>query len=412
MTSYVANGGTSFLVAQLGARMHYAVPGVFASTGSLGCFCTDIVANELARRLGPLLRCRLFPPQTRRWADRNPGSVPTYRIRSFPVFGLKYALRRSAARGAGAVTATYLWAGREFCRRVLKTGLGDATGVYTFNSAGLEILEHARRHGLLAVMEQTIAPSEVEDELLAAEEIDFPHWEAPREKNSYLREFQERERAEWAAADIIVCGSEFVREGIRKCGGPVERCRVVPYGFDASSPAPVRRFGNRPLRVLTVGAVGLRKGAPYVLAAAQSLRHTAQFRMVGPVSVSSNARARLSEHVEVLGAIPRSEMAEQYRWADVFLLPSLCEGSATVCYEALAAGLPVITTPNAGSVVRDGVDGFVVSIRDSEAIADRLLRLMRDRELLARLSENAVARAAEFTVREYARRLFAALGCC
>jgi glycosyltransferase involved in cell wall biosynthesis len=71
--------------------------------------------------------------------------------------------------------------------------------------------------------------------------------------------------------------------------------------------------------------------------------------------------------------------------------------------------LPVITTPNAGSVVRDGVDGFIVPIRDAEAIAEKLERLVRKRDLLAWMSANALARSREFTVEKYGERLLAAI---
>ena len=103
--------------------------------------------------------------------------------------------------------------------------------------------------------------------------------------------------------------------------------------------------------------------------------------------------------------MPRLQMAEQYAWADVFLLPSISEGSASVCYEALADGLPVITTPNAGSVVRDGVDGFIVPIRNAEAIVQKLELLARDREMLAWMSANANLRSTEFTVEKYSQRM-------
>jgi glycosyltransferase involved in cell wall biosynthesis len=102
-------------------------------------------------------------------------------------------------------------------------------------------------------------------------------------------------------------------------------------------------------------------------------------------------------------------MAQHYAWADVFLLPSICEGSATACYEALAAGVPVITTENAGSVVRDGIDGFIVPIRDAGAIVERLEMLHRDRELLESMARGALQRASEFTVEKYGDRLIAAL---
>ena len=102
-------------------------------------------------------------------------------------------------------------------------------------------------------------------------------------------------------------------------------------------------------------------------------------------------------------------MAAHYRWADVFVLPSICEGSAAVCYEALAYGLPVITTPNAGSVVRNGVDGYIVPIRDADAIACKLELLASDPRLLAELSANVKDRAREFTVSRYAARLFSTI---
>jgi len=71
--------------------------------------------------------------------------------------------------------------------------------------------------------------------------------------------------------------------------------------------------------------------------------------------------------------------------------------------------LPIITTPNAGSVVRDGVDGFIVPVRDAEAIAGKLELLARDRDLLAWMSANALARSREFTVEKYGERLLAAI---
>ena len=140
-----------------------------------------------------------------------------------------------------------------------------------------------------------------------------------------------------------------------------------------------REERNGPLRVLTVGTVGLRKGAPYVLEAARQLQGQAIFRMVGPSALSSYGERQLQHAVELVGAVPRSIVAEHYAWADVFLLPSVCEGSATATYEALASGLPVICTPNTGSVVEDGAQGFVVPVRDVAAIVARIAQLSADR---------------------------------
>jgi len=396
-------------VAQLGARMHYAVPRVLHQAGMLERLFTDATATARCVRVLKAVPERLRPVGLRRLLGRVPAGVPREHVTAFERFGWEYAWRGWRARGQEEQTRVHLWAGGRFCQLILDVGLGEAGGVYTFNSAGLELLGQASRQGMCGVVEQTIAPAQVEDRLLAAEMEANPGWEEPAKGGRARGEFAAREQAEWECADLIVCGSEFVRRGVGECGGPVERSAVVPYGVSAAELAPEPRQTSGPLRCLTCGAVGLRKGAPYALAAARALHGMAEFRWVGPVSLLPNAAATLGEHIDLRGAVPRTSMPAQYTWPDVFLLPTLCEGSATVTYEALAAGLPVITTPNAGSVVRDGLDGFIVPIRDPEAIAEKLELLARDRELLRWMSDNARERAREFTVEKYGDRLIPTL---
>lgn len=401
-------GEMRFLVAQLGARMHYAIPRMLEAEGMLARLCTDICAVKGWPRLLRAVPACIRPAGVRRLLGRLPAGVPARKIRAFTQFGWSYGRRRAAVRNAADLTEAYLWAGRRFCELVLAEGLDGIGAVYTFNSAGLEVLQAARRRGIRAVMEQTIAPGRIQEEILAVEHERFSNWEPARPKNSSMKEFCAREEAEWSEAEVILCGSEFVKDSIAACGGPVERCQVVPYGVDSQFRVPERRHDG-PLRVLTVGHIDLRKGAPYVLEVARQLQGQATFRMVGPSALSAPAEAALRAHVEMTGPVPRSEIVHQYAWADVFFLPSLCEGSATVTYEALACGLPVICTPNTGSVVRDGSDGFVVPIRDSAAMASRLEQLHRDRDLLASMSGEARQRAADFTLDGYRSRLLQAL---
>jgi glycosyltransferase involved in cell wall biosynthesis len=386
------------------------VPRLLWGAGLLERFYTDLAAvlglPALLRRLHPSARSNGI---VARMAARVPEGMPPSKITHWPTFAVEYYWRQWQAASSSELTAAHLWAGRELCRRVLRLGLGRATGVFTFNSAGLELLEYARERGLFRVMEQTIAPASVEDHLLVEEQDAWPGWECAREADRHRAEFVAREQAEWACADLILCGSEFVRQGIMLAGGPAERCAVVPYGVARpTAPRTPKRRGYR-LKVLVAGAVCLRKGAPYVFEAARELGAQLEFRWVGPISLLPDSAARLGGVVDLRGPIPRSRMVDHYTWADVLLLPTICEGSATVCYEALAAGLPVVTTPNAGSVVRDGVEGFVVPIRDSRTLIDRLVRLAQDRDLLEGMSANALARASEFTLENYGEQLVGAL---
>jgi glycosyltransferase involved in cell wall biosynthesis len=85
-------------------------------------------------------------------------------------------------------------------------------------------------------------------------------------------------------------------------------------------------------------------------------------------------------------------MAEEFARADVFCLPSLAEGSPSSIFEAMANGVPIITTGSSGSTVEDGIEGFIVPERDSDALAFAITRLVSDRDLRDRMS--AAARGA------------------
>jgi len=393
------------VVAQLGARMSYAVPRILYRRNMLARLFTDLYATPSVKLLFGLLPARLRPVLARKLLTRVAEEIPPNAVTPLWRFGLEYTVRLRAARSSSALTRVHLWAGRRFCELIRDDQLDGARAVYAYNGAALELLQRARQRRLLAILEQTIAPRTREDELVAAR---FPDWPETSEHGLAALDFQRREEREWEAADLIVCGSDFVRDEIRGCGGPAHKCVVVPYGVDDSFVTPLRRTRAGRLRVLTVGAVGFRKGSPYVLEAAKATRKFADFRMVGPWLLPESMRAKLATELELLGAIPRGELGQHYSWADVFLLPSICEGSATVTYEALRAGLPVICTPNTGSVVRHGVDGFIVPVGDVDGIVRVLECLDRDRELLARLQANTAARQ-DLSVEAYGERLIGVL---
>ncbi len=397
------------IISQLGARMHYAVPRILDAAGELEHFYTDICSSQGWPALLRRLPSSSLPGSVRRLCGRTVEGVTPQRVTSFPLFGLRLARRRLAMHTQTAETAAVLWGAPRFARLCIRQGFKDATGFYGFSGDSLEQLEAARRAGLWTVVEQIIAPRGVLDGLIEEEDASFPDWCRERQADPYAYEFAERERAEWNTADLVVCGSEFVASAVTEATGGRVPCLVVPYGVDRRFAAPPRRPRQGPLRVLTIGQSGLRKGTPYVLEAARQLAGKATFRLVGPCAVPNPVKATLSEALELFDAVPRAEIPTHYEWADVFLLPSLCEGSATVVYEALTAGLPVVTTRNTGTVVRDGVEGFIVPIRDSEAIVSAIERLDHDRTLLSELSANAARRAADFDIPNYGRRLRSAL---
>ncbi len=393
----------------MGARMHYAVPRMLHSAGMLDHLFTDICSVKGWPKLFSFLPESFKNEGVRRLLGRTPNEIPGQKITAFNSFGLGSARRRRQAKTIGESNKIALLDSARFCRLITAHGFGSATGIFAYNRAGLELFQHAKEQGLSIAMEQTIAPKLIESQLIRQERERYPDWETDILDNHYAQELAAREAAEWKLADVILCGSQFVKDGIANCGGIPERCVVVPYGVDASFRVPQRSAHNGPLRVLTIGAIGLRKGTPCIFEAARQLGGSAVFRLIGRTTLSPKKIHELSKFLQILGPIPRSEILQHFAWADVFLLPSICEGSATVTYESLSCGLPTIVTPNAGSVVRDGIDGFVVPIHDSEAVAERLQRLISDENLRIQMSEAAKSRVIDIGLHAYTDRFIAAL---
>jgi glycosyltransferase involved in cell wall biosynthesis len=132
-----------------------------------------------------------------------------------------------------------------------------------------------------------------------------------------------------------------------------------------------------------------------------------EVRVVGPYDPEVIARPEFHGPTYV-GQVPRELVRSEFAQADIFVLPTLAEGCAIVHLEALACGLPVVTTPNCGSQVRDGQEGFIVPIRNASALAERLEQLISDRTLRARMSLNASQRARELSWNHFGKRLMAA----
>ncbi len=383
-----------FIVIQIGARMHYAVPALLAQAGMLHRFYTDICADGwLSRSLG-FLPEPITPKLARRFRGRRlPPEIPWKSVLTFPVRAL---LERA---GFGSVDA-------QIRRSVLRTGFGHANALYSLSNADEPILRKAKERGMFTVHEQILNPDV--GWILREERQRFPDLEEQDSAEQVVRGI-ERDQAQWDAADRILCPSSFVLEQAKKMGAGPEKIALVPYGVSGEwldlKAQPERG------RILFVGTVGLRKGSHYLAAATRELRSRkvpCEVRVAGPV-LSRLARAQIFEGPRYLGQVPRAKVREEFLRADVFVLPTLSDGSALVHLEALACGVPVITTPNCGSIVRDGIDGFLVPIRDVKALTEKIELLVTDRRLRKRMSENARARAREYSWDRYKERLLGAV---
>jgi glycosyltransferase involved in cell wall biosynthesis len=185
-----------------------------------------------------------------------------------------------------------------------------------------------------------------------------------------------------ADVDYVLSPSSFVTRSFTDRGFKPEQIlkNVYPLDLSCFQPGPPREK-NRPLTVISTGALSLRKGTPYLLEAFRLVhqRHpSARLRLTRVVQ--DNARDVLAKYqdlpIDWSPALPHPQLAARLQSSDIFVLPSLEDGFARTVTEALACGLPVITTPNTGAsdLIVPGRNGEVVPIRDPKAIADAILK--------------------------------------
>ena len=211
-------------------------------------------------------------------------------------------------------------------------------------------------------------------------------------------------QAEDARVDLFLSPSAYVTESLQTSGVAAQKIREIPFGVDTTVFRPVVEKPETPLRFAFVGAVSERKGVPGLLRVLRKLNlPDAELHLYGTVKPEV---APLLHDIPRVYAYGRTTVADKLPRNHVFVFPSTREGSAKAVYEALACGLPVITTPNAGSVARDEVDGLIVPPEDDDALAAALRRIYEDGSLRRRMALNARRRAEEYPWERYARAVW------
>lgn len=371
----------------------------------LAALYTDSSAHSTlgrcAKCLGPLA-----PASIQRLARRQIEDIPDEKIFSSDCLQL-IELQRRLRMYRGRDTALYQHRHDLLSRRMMRWGLHGADVVYTMYHENLPFVHWARAHGARIVADVFISPATYR--IMAEEHEAHPYWGAYKsQENIDLSLRLWRETAE--VADMLICPSEWVAEGIRTVTPDATgKIRVVPYGcsidYQGHKNDPV------PGRVLFAGGNPLRKGLHYLGQAATRLKAVSpgiEVRIAGSLP-NQVTRHPVCRDLHFLGKLNADQMRQEYLTADLFVLPSLSEGFAAVVAEAIGAGCPVVVTKEAGSPVINEREGLVVPSRDDAALADAIKRLVENRELRDRLALNCRDQSAFYSEAEWQKRLSASL---
>jgi glycosyltransferase involved in cell wall biosynthesis len=404
---------SQWICCQLGAREHYAIPRALSRVDMLGYLLTDAwvpPSSFLAKISG----------RGSNLAGRFHDELRDARVRSF---NSSLVLFETLARVRGLsgwvkIVARNRWFQRKvvsFLRSQLST-LKYQPVLLSYSYTAFEPFRYAKARGWKTLLVQ-IDPGPEEEAIVAEEAARVPElgagWQpAPPEYWALWRE-------ECNLADRIVVNSEWSREGLIRDGVPSDKLSVIPLAYEtpevtgwdsgvgSARSYPARFTPERPLRVLFLGQVNLRKGIARLLQGARNLRdEPVEFWMVGPVEVANVSTIGDAGRVKWFGPATRKQAAEYYRSADVFILPTLSDGFAITQLEAQAYGLPLIASRLCGEVVQDNVNGLLLDDPSAEAIESAIRFCLQNPNELARFSRRSTV-GESYGVARLGERLFA-----
>ncbi|MEM5383454.1 glycosyltransferase family 4 protein [Paraburkholderia phymatum] len=342
-----------------------------------GAYPTGRLMEPVARRIAALC------PPVARFLDRASTGLPDSKVRSVwlaelfiqsgvacgKLLGLHDINNRLQSLGL----QLYGWLARRPIAR-------SKAQIYHYRAGyGGSSVHLAKRMGMLCLCDHSIvSPLVLEFMVDNGGRVPTPDLIA----ESKLSPMWKRVLADIEAADHVLVNSELVRTTLISDRTHKDKISVVYQGLDEKFVDCVPKVQPAEAsHILFAGEVSRRKGFDLIIAALEAMPPE---DWVLTVAGGINEKERhiyqgfLSRpNVNHLGFISRQKLGELMSATPIFLFPSLAEGSARVVFEALACGCYVITTPNAGSVVEDGVHGALVPPGDAAALRVAIAKALR-----------------------------------
>ncbi|NEQ21777.1 MAG: glycosyltransferase family 4 protein [Microcoleus sp. SIO2G3] len=292
-------------------------------------------------------------------------------------------------------------------RYVASHHLQGLDAVYAYEDGAATTFQAAKQQGILCLYDLPIVFYPTSRDIQVEEAKRFPHLAPALDATQEPAWKLERKEQEIQLADHIFVPSSFVQNSLLEAGTKPEKISVIPFG------APIDYFHPQPkpdklFRTLFVGRVGPRKGVHYLLQAWQELSlPEAELLLVGINEFPKGWLEQYTKGIRHISSVPHASLNRYYSSANVLVLLSLVEGLALVQLEAMACGIPLITTPNTGGsdIVTDGVEGFILPVRDVEALKEKLEWCYTHPEELAHMGQAARHKAEQLTWEQYRQQL-------
>jgi glycosyltransferase involved in cell wall biosynthesis len=377
-----------WICCQLGAREHYAVARALHRQGALHLLITDVWVrpNGVFAKFHSRLRGRFH-------IELSTANVYAPHCSNI-LFELQAKLSR--LRDWQLIVARNKWFQNIAVQRLSQMPFGSSPRtVVAYSYAALEILKFARSRGWRTILAQ-IDPGPQEDRVVAKLYDEDPLYagQFTRPPQEYWSTWLE----ECAFADRIVVNSKWSQRALVQEGVAADKVKIVPLAYDSDRDpgARPREYPSvftsaRPLRVLFLGQINLRKGVGPLLNAIRLLQQEPiEFTFVGPIQIPIPVEFRNNLKVHWVGSVTREDTAKFYQDADLFVFPTVSDGFGLTQLEARAWRLPIIASRFCGDVVEDGRNGLVLSDVTPGAIAAAIRRCCAEPELLQSFSSRSI----------------------
>ncbi len=352
----------------------------------LTSFVTGAYPTPLVRKILSLSALRNHPKARRLSARRE--QIADGRVHAlFPAEGL-YGFGM-LCHSESVNVGSFRFYGRSAIRFVEQAS-AEGARIYHFRSGfGGDSLEVARRLGMFLLCDHA-SPHPYAEESLVANMGSMPHGENETEVSAFYGPGLDDLRR----ADAILVNSRFAEGTFKQLGHDRVPIHAIYLGIDDAflTHVPERATASDELSLMFAGHFEKRKGAEILMDACGRLDGFPwRLEVAGPTSADLADRSQGffgNPQVNYLGMLSRRDLASAMARADVFVFPSLSEGSARVVFEALACGCYVITTPNSGSIVEDGIHGAIVPPGDSVSLAKAIEYAYQHRDKISEIGKN------------------------
>lgn len=261
-----------------------------------------------------------------------------------------------------------------------------------------DVIRYAKQNGIKIVYEQIIA-------------LDYERYYSKDESDLDTKKSKEQqENLEYA--DLIITASKFVNDSIvsrMKESNLKDKIIIIPYGVDSSQfSCKIKKANcNEKVKLLTIASISYRKGINFLVEAMKKMTNLPiQLTLIGSMYENDLAwEIEKTKNIIYKGTVAHETINNYYDENDIFILPSLAEGSSLSIYEALASGLPCIVTENCGSVVTNMLDGLVIKTNSTDSIVDAVKYFVDNPNMVEKMSKAASETIKNYTWTIYSKKI-------